>query len=178
MTKAEKAAMIEELSEKLSSSTNFYVTDSSGLTVENINNLRRVCHEKEVEMRVVKNTLLIKAMEKVDAGGYAPLMDSLKGPTSIMFCETGNVPAKLIKEFRKKNAGLEKPILKAAYIDTAVFVGAENLDMLSSLKSKEELIGEVISILQSPAKNVISALQSGGQKISGILKSLEEKANN
>jgi large subunit ribosomal protein L10 len=178
MTRAEKEAVIDELSGKLSENDYFYLTDSSGLTVENVNNLRRLCFEKQIEMRVVKNTLLRKAMEKMDNDGYEPLMEVLKGPTSIMFCETGNVPAKLIKEFRKKNAKLEKPLLKAAYIDSAVYVGEDQLDALSQIKSKVELIGDVIALLQSPAKNVISGLLSGGQKLSGILKTLEERENN
>jgi len=174
MTKAEKAAAIEGLKDKFSNVSYFYLTDASTLTVEQVNNFRRLCFEKGVEMKVVKNTLAQKALESFpEELKYDALYESLKGPTAILFTETANVPAKVLKEFRKSS---EKPVLKAAYIDTAIFVGDDQIDSLSKLKSKEELIGEVITLLQSPAKNVISALQSGGQTISGLLKALEERA--
>ncbi|MCB0632909.1 MAG: 50S ribosomal protein L10 [Saprospiraceae bacterium] len=174
MTKAEKAAAIEGLKDKFSNVSYFYLTDASTLTVEQVNNFRRLCFEKGVEMKVVKNTLAQKALESFDADRrYDALYESLKGPTAILFTETANVPAKVLKEFRKDS---EKPILKAAYIDTAVYIGDDQIDSLTKLKSKEELIGEVIGLLQSPAKNVISALQSGGQTIVGLLKALEERA--
>ena len=174
MTKAEKAAAIEGLKDKFSNVSYFYLTDASTLTVEQVNNFRRLCFEKGVEMKVVKNTLAQKALESFDADRkYDALYESLKGPTAILFTETANVPAKVLKEFRKDS---EKPVLKAAYIDTAVYIGDDQIDSLTKLKSKEELIGEVIGLLQSPAKNVISALQSGGQTISGLLKALEERA--
>ena len=173
MTKAEKATAIEELKEKFSNSSFFYLTDSSTLTVEQVSNLRRLCFEKGVEMKVVKNTLARKAMEAAsEEKGYEQLFDSLKGPTAIMFTETANVPAKIIKEFRKDH---ERPILKAAYIDTSVYVGDDNVEELSTLKSKEDLIAEVIAILQSPAKTVVSSLQSGGSTIMGLLKALGER---
>lgn len=174
MTRSEKATNIEMLKEKFENSSFFYLTDSSTMTVEKINKLRRLCFEKGVEMKVVKNTLAIKALESApEEKGYAALYDSLKGPTAIMFTETANAPAKLIKEFRGED---ERPILKAAYIDTDVFVGDDQLKALAALKSREELIGEIIGLLQSPAKNVISSLKSGGSTIMGLLKTLEERA--
>jgi large subunit ribosomal protein L10 len=174
MTRAEKTTAIAELKEKFSNSSFFYFTDSSTLTVEQVNKLRRACFEKGVEMKVVKNTLAIKALEgSPEERGFSELLDTLKGPTAVLFTETANVPAKLIKEFRGDN---ERPIIKAAYIDTAVYVGDNQIDALAALKSKEELIGEIVAILQSPAKNVISALKSGGSTIAGLLKSLEERA--
>lgn len=174
MTREEKTVVIDQLSEKLSNNNYFYLADSSGLTVENVNKFRRQCFDKQVEFKVIKNTLLQKAMEKI-GDGYEELYDSLKGPTAVLFCETGNVPAKLLKEFKKKNPKLEKPALKAAYIDSAIYVGAEHLEALTAIKSKDELIGDVIGILQSPAKNVVSALQSGGNILSGLVKALEER---
>jgi large subunit ribosomal protein L10 len=173
MTKAEKTATIEELKEKFSSVEYFYLTDSSTLSVAQINKFRRMCFEGGIEMRVVKNTLVKKAMDGIaEEKNYAGLYDALKGPTAILFTETANAPAKLLKEFRKDNA---RPLLKAAYIDTAIFLGDEQLEALVTLKSKEDLIGEIISLLQSPAKNVVGSLQSGGQKLMGILKTLEER---
>jgi len=173
MTRAEKTATIEALTEKLQEAAHFYLADSSTLTVEQVNKFRGMCFEKGIEMRVVKNTLIKKAMEAQQTPDhFEPLFDSLKGPTAILFAETANAPAKVIKDFRGDK---EKPALKAAYIDTAVFLGDEKLEELSKLKSKEELLGEVISLLQSPARNVISALQSGGTKIMGLLQALEER---
>ena len=173
MTRNEKAAEIEVLKEKLDGHSFFYVTDSSTLTVAQVNDLRRKCFEKGIELRVVKNTLALKALEQAsEEKGYAPLYDIMKGPSAIMFTETANAPAKLIKEFRKDH---EKPLLKAAYIDTDVYVGDETLDQLAALKSKEELIGEVIVLLQSPIRNVLGSLQSGGTTLSGLLKALEER---
>lgn len=174
MTKAEKAAAIEGLKDKFSSVSYFYLTDASTLTVEQVNKFRGLCFEKGVEMKVVKNTLAQKALESFpEELNYDALYESLKGPTAILFTETANMPAKVLKEFRKES---EKPILKAAYIESAVFVGDDQIESLSKLKSKEELIGDVIALLQSPAKTVISSLQSGGQTISGLLKALEERA--
>ena len=173
MTRSEKSAAIEVLKEKFENHSFFYLTDSSTLTVEQVNKLRGLCFEKGVEMKVVKNTLAIKALEAApEDKGYADLYDSLKGPTAILFTETANVPAKIIKEFRKDH---ERPVLKAAYIDTSVYVGDDQIEALSKLKSKEELIGEIITLLQSPAKNVISSLKSGGSTIMGLLKALEER---
>lgn len=174
MTKAEKAAAIEGLKDKFSSVSYFYLTDASTLTVEQVNKFRGLCFEKGVEMKVVKNTLAQKALESFpEELNYDALYESLKGPTAILFTETANMPAKVLKEFRKES---EKPVLKAAYIETAVYVGDDQIDSLAKLKSKEELIGDVIALLQSPAKTVISSLQSGGQTISGLLKALEERA--
>lgn len=173
MTKAEKNEVIEALKERFEGTSFFYLTDSSTLTVEQVNEFRGLCFEKEVEMKVVKNTLVKKALESFpEERNYADLYDSLKGQTAILFTSTANVPAKILKEFRKSN---ERPLLKAAYIDTSVFVGDDQIDPLTKLKSKEDLIGEVITLLQSPAKNVVSALQSGGQTLSGLLKALEDR---
>ncbi|MEL6122849.1 MAG: 50S ribosomal protein L10 [Bacteroidota bacterium] len=174
MTKTEKTNVIEELRETFEQNKFFYLTDSSAMTVGDVNVLRRKCFEQGVSMKVVKNTLARKALETFpEEAGYEGLFDSLKGPTTLMYCETANVPAKLIKEFRKSS---EKPVLKAAYIDSSVFVGDDQLDALSNLKSKEDLIGDVLLILQSPIKNVLGSLQSGGNTISGLLKALEERA--
>ena len=173
MTRSEKVVAVESLKEKFNEYSFFYLADFSHLTVEQINKLRGMCYDKDVEMKVAKNTLITKAFEAIgDDQGYSGLAPALKGPTAIMFSKVGNVPAKLIKEFRGKD---ERPILKAAYIDSDVFLGDENVDILAALKSKEELIGEVIGLLQSPAKNVISALKSGGSTIMGLLKTLEER---
>lgn len=175
MTRAEKAASIEELKGKFEEASFFYLTDASTLTVEQINKFRGMCYEKDIEMKVVKNTLAIKALESFpEERNYMGLYESLKGPTAILFTTTANVPAKVIKEFRKE---AERPVLKAAYIDTDVFVGDEQLDALTNLKSKEDLIGEVITLLQSPVKNVLGALQSGGNTLSGLLKALEERGD-
>lgn len=173
MTKEEKAKYIDGLAAELSQAGVFYLTDTSGLTVETINNFRRKCFQSNITLKVVKNTLLQKAMESIDGKDYSELNQVLSGPTSIMFAEVGNVPAKIIKDFRKKS---EKPILKGAFIDEAIFIGDNQLDSLATLKSKEELVGEIIGLLQSPAKNVISALKGQGGKIAGILKTLEERA--
>lgn len=173
MNREEKAQVIEELAQKFSENEHFYFTDTSGLTVEEVNNLRGLCFEKNIELKVAKNTLIKFALEKSDRS-FDGVEGVLKGTTALMFTEVANLPAKIIKEFRKKVE--DKPGLKAAYIDSDVMIGEDNLDSLSALKSKEELIGDVISLLQSPAKNVISALQgSGGQKLSGLLKSLSER---
>lgn len=174
MTRSEKSAAIEELKDKFSKSSFFYLTDSSTLTVEQVNKLRRICFEKGVELRVVKNTLVQKAMqEAAEDKNYGELMGALKGPTAIMFTDTANVPARLIKEFRKEN---ERPIIKAAYIDSSVYHGDESLEALTQLKSKEELVGEIIGLLQSPIKNVIGSLQSGGSTIAGLIKALQERS--
>ena len=173
MNKVEKTAKIEQLKEKFSNSTFFYLTDSSALSVEQVNKLRRICFEKGVEMEVVKNTLVRKAFDaSPEERKFGGLNDILKGPTAVMFTETANVPAKIIKEFRKTSP---KPVLKAAYIDTDVYIGDEQIDALASLKSKEELIGEIVTLLQSPAKNVISALKSGSSTLAGLVKALQER---
>lgn len=173
MNREEKAKYIDDLATDLSSANIFYLADTSGLTVDVVNQLRRKCFQSNISMRVVKNTLLEKAMERVEDKNFGDLNVTLAGATSIMFSEVGNAPAKLIQEFRKKNA---KPLLKGAFIDEAVFIGDNQLDALATLKSKEEVIGDIIGLLQSPAKNVISGLKGAGGKIAGILKTLEERA--
>ncbi len=174
MNKAQKTEVISFLTDKFANSSVFYLTDSSTLTVEQVNKLRRICFEKDVEFKVIKNTLSRKALEpSAEEKGFEPLYEHLKGPTAIMFSETGNLPAKIIKEFRKE---YERPILKAAYIDSAVYAGDDQLDTLAKIKSKEELIGDIIGLLQSPVKNVVGSLQSSGNTISGLLKALEERA--
>jgi len=171
MKREDKADIINELAQKLKEASHFYLTDISTLNAENTSNLRRKCYEKEIELVVVKNTLLRKAMEQSETD-YSEMFGVLKGATSIMFTESGNVPGKLIKEFRKKS---DRPIVKAAYVEDTVYIGDNELEALANIKSKDELIADVISLLQSPAKNVISALQSGGQTLTGVLKTLSEK---
>ena len=149
------------------------MADTSELTVEVINNLRRKCFQSGVTLKVVKNTLLEKAMQRVEGIDYGQLSEVLAGPTSIMFAEVGNIPAKIIQEFRKKNS---KPVLKGAFVGEAIFIGDNQLETLANIKSKDELLGEIVGLLQSPAKNVISALKGQGGKIAGILKTLEERA--
>jgi large subunit ribosomal protein L10 len=173
MNKKEKNQMIEVLDGMLNDNNNFYLADISGLTAEENSALRRLCFKRDVSLQVVKNTLLKKALEK-NNDDFSELYDVLVGNTSIMQAEAGNAPAKVIKEFRKRN---DKPILKAAHIEESLYIGDENLSALADLKSKDELIGDIITLLQSPAKNVISSLQSGGNKLSGIVKALEERAN-
>ena len=171
MTKEQKVQEIQDLTERLSSIKNLYLTDIAGLNAVQTNALRRACFNSNIKLSVVKNTLLVKAMEASDKD-FGNLKEVLKGNTSLMFSDVGNTPAKLIKNFRKKS---EKPILKGAYIEEAIYIGDDQIDVLESIKSKEELIGEVITLLQSPSKNVISALQSGRSNISGILKTLSER---
>jgi len=171
MTKTEKQATIDTLTKKFSDANFFYFTDTSGLTVEKINQLRRICFDKGINLQVAKNTLIKKAL--VAGGKFSDDLDPvLSGPTAIMFTETGNVPAKVIKQFR---AGGDKPALKAAYIDSAIYVGENQLEALINVKSKDELVGDIIGLLQSPAKNVISALKSSGGKLAGIVKTLQER---
>lgn len=171
MTREEKSKVIETLTAQLADNNNIYLADISGLDAGSTTNLRRACFKAGVQLSVVKNTLLKKAMEGSDKD-FGDLPSTLKGNTSIMIAEVGNAPAKVIKEFRKKS---DKPLLKGAYIQEAVFIGDNQLDSLVALKSKDELIGEIVGLLQSPAKNVISALKSGGGKLAGILKTLSEK---
>ncbi|KXK40601.1 MAG: 50S ribosomal protein L10 [Saprospiraceae bacterium] len=173
MTRTEKGLLIQELRDKFENASYFYVTDASELTVDKINKLRRICFEKGVEMKTVKNTLAIKAMEEYDdSRNFKTIFDAFKGQSTILFSNDGKLPAVIIKEFRGKD---ERPILKAAYIDSDVFFGDDNLEVLTKLKSKNELIGDVIMLLQSPAKNVVSALKSGGSTLSGLVKALEER---
>lgn len=171
MTKEEKSRVIEDLTAQLAGTNVIYVTDISGLDAETTSNLRRACFKAGIKLEVVKNTLLEKAMESVE-NNYGELPTILKGSTSIMIAETGNAPAKLIKEFRKKS---DRPVLKGAYINEAVFIGDNQIDALIALKSKDEVIGEIIGLLQSPAKNVVSALKSGGSTIAGLVKTLSER---
>lgn len=171
MKREDKQAIIDDLSEIIKKYPNFYVTDTAGLTVQNTTKLRRLCFQKGVKMRVAKNSLIRKAMEK-NGNGYEGIYDALKGTSALLFSEGGNVPAKIIKEFRKTS---DKPILKGAYVETAIFLGDNQLDTLVKIKSKNELIGDIIYMLQSPARNVISALQSGGGKLAGIVKTLSER---
>ncbi len=171
MTRKEKATVIEDLTAQLADSSTIYLTDISGLNATVTSDLRRACFKADVKLAVVKNTLLAKAMEASEKE-FGELPDVLKGNTSLMLSDVGNAPAKLIKSFRKKS---DKPLLKGAFVEEAIYVGDENLDALVSIKSKEEMIGEIIGLLQSPAKNVISGLKSSGGKIAGILKTLSEK---
>ena len=173
MRKEEKTQLIQNLTEQLNEYPVIYLTDILGLNVETTNQLRRQCFGKNVKLRMVKNTLLKKALEQTDKADEE-LYSALTGSTAVMFSDTGNVPAKIIKNFRKS---FQKPILKAAYIEETVYLGDDKLDTLTEIKSKDELIADVVSLLQSPAKNVISGLQnSGGQKVAGILKTLSEKS--
>ncbi len=176
MTREEKNQVIDRLTEQLKGSNTVYLADIAGLNAEQTSNLRRMCFSKNVSLEVVKNTLLAKAMEK-SGKDFSELGSTLKGNTSIMIAEAGNAPAKVIKDFlgKRKKADIEKPLLKGAYIDEAVFVGHENLEALVNLKSREELIGDIILLLQSPAKSVVSALQSSGGKLAGIVKTLQER---
>ena len=171
MTKEEKHELVIALTEQMKEYGNFYITDTSNLTVAKVNDIRRKCFESDITMKVAKNSLIQKAMEAA-GGDYSPMFDVLKGSSSILFSKSATAPAKLIKQLRKKS---DKPILKAAYIDSSVFIGDKQLDTLVNLKSKEQLIGEIIGLLQSPAKNVISGLQSGGNKLAGIVKTLQER---
>jgi large subunit ribosomal protein L10 len=173
MRREEKEVIIENLTRRLNDTRHFYLTDISKLNAEETTNLRRKCYEKEISLLVVKNTLLRKAMEKSE-GEFDDLYGILKNSTSIMFCETGNVPAKLIKEMRKT---MEKPVLKAAYVEESIYIGDDQLDLLSRIKSKEELLGDLVMLLQSPAKNLVSALASSGLNLAGALKTLSEKEN-
>ncbi|MDR0725139.1 MAG: 50S ribosomal protein L10 [Prevotellaceae bacterium] len=174
MRKEDKTAIINNVAEELKAYPNFYVTDISGLNAETTYRLRKLCFEKGVKLVVLKNTLLKKALEKNEFP-ETDLYAILEGPTAVMFCESASTPAKLIKEFRK--SGGEKPALKGAYAQECVFVGANTLNELANIKTREELIGDIISLLQSPAKNVISALQgNAGQKIAGIVKTLSERS--
>jgi len=171
MNKEEKYDLVLALTEQMKEYGNFYITDTSNLTVAKINNIRRQCFESDITMQVAKNSLIKKAMEASE-GDYSPIYDVLKGSSSILFSKSATAPAKLIKQLRKKG---DKPILKAAYIDSAIFIGDNQIDTLINLKSKEQLVGEIIGLLQSPAKNVISALQSGGNILAGVVKTLQER---
>lgn len=174
MTKDQKNEVIELLKEKFSQYNNFYVTNTETLTVDQIGKLRRVCFNKNVEMKVAKNTLIRKALEQIDSQRYTGMYESLNGVTALLFSENAKEPALIISDFRRES-NVEKPVLKAAYIDTDVFVGDDQLEALKTLKSKQDLIGEIIGLLQSPAKNVISGLNAGN-KLASLVKALEERA--
>ena len=174
MKKEDKGVIIGQLTEILKEYPNFYLTDVEALDAEKTSKLRRECFKNEVKLVVVKNNLLKKALGNIE-GDFSSLNDSLKGNTAVMFSQTANAPARLIKEFTKDTKGEGKPKLKAAYVQESFYIGAENLEALVNIKSKNELIADVIMLLQSPAKNVISALQSSGQTIHGLLKTLEER---
>jgi large subunit ribosomal protein L10 len=172
MTRQEKQDVIQEITDRINSAQYFYITDTSGLSVGQVNTFREKCFKSGVEYKVYKNTLIQKAFEQVE-GDFSELQDVLKGFSGIMWSpEVGNAPAKVIKELRKQ---WDKPVLKGASIDTAFYIGDEHVKSLSELKSKDELIGEVISLLQSPAKNVISSLQSGKNTLAGLVKTLSER---
>ena len=171
MTRQEKNDAIENLKESLSGIKTLYLADISGLDAAQTSALRRNCFKENIQLQVVKNTLLAKAMEASEHD-FGELTGILKGNTSLMFSESGNAPAKVIKNFRKK---FDKPILKGAFIEESIYIGDNQIDALEAIKSKEELIGEIITLLQSPAKNIVSALQSGGGKLSGILNTLSER---
>ena len=171
MKREEKKVIIDSLVEQLKATKHFYLTDTSSLNAATTSALRRKCFENKIELLVVKNTLLQKALEKLD-GNYEELYGVLKNATSIMFTETANVPARMIKEFRKS---CDKPVLKGAYVEESFYLGDNQLDVLASLKSKEEVLGDIIGMLQSPAKNVVSALLSGKNILAGVVKTLSEK---
>ena len=171
MTREEKSRAITEITDVLSQNEIIYLTDISGLNSIETSNLRRLCFKSGVKLEVMKNTLLEKAMTASDKE-FGDLLDTLKGNTSVMVADVGNAPAKVIKDFRKKS---DKPILKGAIIESDIYLGDDQLELLANIKSKEEIIGEIILLLQSPAKNVISALKSSGNKLSGIIKTLSER---
>jgi large subunit ribosomal protein L10 len=174
MTPAQKNEAIEVLKEKFSQYNNFYITNTESLTVAQVGKLRRICFEKNVELKVAKNTLIRKALEQMDEARFSNTFDSLSGVTALMFSESSKEPAMILSSFRKDNKAT-KPVLKAAFIDGDIFVGDDQLDTLKTLKSKNDLIGEIIGLLQSPAKNVISALNAGN-KLASLVKALEERA--
>ena len=172
MRKEDKSTVIEQIASTLKEYSHFYLVETAALNAEKTSALRRECFKQDIKLLVVKNALLHKAMESLDTD-YTPLYDCLKGSTAVMFTNTGNAPAKLIKEFRKSTSDLLN--FKAAYVEESFYIGAEQLDALVAIKSKNELIADVIALLQSPAKNVVSALQSGGSKLHGVLQTLSER---
>lgn len=176
MNKQDKNQAIEVLKEKFSQYNNFYITNTESLTVAQINNLRSICFNKNVELKVAKNTLIRKALEQLDENRFKDTFESLNGVTALMFSENPKEPALILTSFRKEPKTKDKPVLKAAFIDGDVFIGDKQLEVLKDLKSKQDLIGEIIGLLQSPAKNVISGLNAGS-KLAGLIKALEERAN-
>ena len=172
MTREEKNQAIEELQALLQDTNVLYLADASSLNSADTTKLRGECYKAEIKLQVVKNTLLRIAMERTEGRDYGELMDVLKGQTALMASAVGNAPAKLIKEFRKNS---ERPILKGAYVEEAVYIGDDQLKALTEIKSKDELLGELVGLLQSPMRNVLGALQSGGNTISGLVKALGER---
>ena len=172
MTREEKDLQIKELTQMLADNSVLYLTDASGLNAEATTQLRRACYKNDVRMRVVKNTLLRRAMESSDGTDYSELYEVLSGQTALLIGNVGNAPAKILKEFRKKN---EMPVLKAAYVEESTYLGDDQIDALTAIKSKDELIAELIALLQSPMKNVVGALNSGGNTVSGLVKALQER---
>ena len=171
MKKEEKHEVVLALTETIAEYGNFYITDTANLSVAKVNDIRRKCFENGIKMQVAKNKLIRKAMEASE-GDFSEMFEVLKGSSSILFSKSANAPAKLIKQLRRTG---DKPVLKAAYIDSSIFIGDNQLDALVNLKSKEELVADIIALLQSPVKNVISGLQSGGNKLAGIVKTLQER---
>ena len=174
MNKQEKNEVIEVLKDKFSQYNNFYITNTESLTVAQVTKLRRICFDKKVEMKVAKNTLIRKALESIDSSRFSNVYESLNGVTALLFSENAKEPALILSSFRK-DTNTEKPVLKAAFIDGDVFAGDDQLKTLISLKSKQDLIGDIIGMLQSPAKNVISGLNAGN-KLAGMVKALEDRA--
>ncbi|WP_223652117.1 50S ribosomal protein L10 [Hymenobacter psoromatis] len=182
MNREEKQALVDELSEKFQSHNAFYIADASGMSVAKINEFRRLCYNRGLEFKVYKNSFIRKALDTL-GGDTVEMDEALRGQSGVLFSkESGSAPAKLLKDFYKSQAYgrnvKPKPVLKGAYVDASIYTGADQLDTLSTIKGKQELIGEIIGLLQSPAKNVISALSSGGSKLAGILKTLSEKEEN
>lgn len=172
MTKSEKKALIEALTDKFNDSKFFYITDYGTMTVAELNDFRRKCFESGVEYKAVKNKLIQKALENVDETAYQGLFETLKGSSAIMFTDEAKTAGVILKEFRKEN---ERPLLKSAYIDTDIFIGDDQIDVLAKLKSKADLLGEVITLLQSPIQTLLGQLTSGGSTIHALLQSIEEK---
>jgi large subunit ribosomal protein L10 len=172
MRREDKNVLIDKLTEQINQYPHFYLTDISDLDAAVTSKLRRKCFEKQIKLVVVKNTLLKKALERSGKFDFSPLYNTLNGSTSVMFAENSNIPAKLIKEFMKEHP---KPLLKAAFVEESIYVGENQLDTLITLKSKNELIADVVALLQSPARNVISSLQSGRNILAGVVKTLSER---
>ena len=172
MTREEKDLQIKELTQMLADNSVLYLTDATGLNSEETTQLRRACYKNDVRMRVVKNTLLRRAMEASEETDFSELYEVLSGQTALLVGNVGNAPAKILKEFRKKN---EMPVLKAAYVEESTYLGDDQIDALTAIKSKDELIAELIALLQSPMKNVVGALNSGGNTVSGLVKALQER---
>lgn len=174
MTRNDKAAAIESLKERFANNEYFYIADASTLTVEQVNQLRGICFEKGVQMQVVKNTLARKALEQLpEENNYSGMFDALKGPSAVMFSEAPNAPAKVIKAFREDKG--ERPILKAAYIASSIYSGDDQLEALTKLKSRDEVLADILTLLQSPMQNLLSGLNGVGGKLAGALKTLEER---